>query len=164
MCKKCHIFLIDSLPTIKFTPAIESLINRKRWERHSAELAIYCIEFSNIIPKIEYDTHSHNIIDIFKKIMPENINLQNGILNEDLYYNLLINIDKIMNDTKISYKSLKQDVLINIIEKQYIKDNGIKISTELIWLYCVDYYMKLYNEIHLANPSHKKDTQYFSRA
>ena len=154
MCKECHVFLIDSLPTIKFTPSIEHIINKKRWERHSAELAIYCIDFSNIITKIEYQTHYDNIIDIFKKIMPENKNLQQGILTEESYFNLLINIDKVLNDTNASYKSLKEIVLNVITERQYIKENGIKISTELIWLYCVDYYMKLYNEIHLANPKH----------
>jgi hypothetical protein len=154
MCKECHVFLIDSLPTIKFTPSIEHIINKKRWERHSAELAIYCIDFSNIVTKIEYQTHYDNIIDIFKKIMPENKNLQQGILTEESYFNLLINIDKVLNDTNESYKSLK-DVILNVItERQYIKENGIKISTEIIWLYCVDYYMKLYNEIHLANPKH----------
>jgi len=154
MCKECHVFLIDSLPTIKFTPSIEHIINKKRWERHSAELAIYCIDFSNIVTKIEYQTHYDNIIDIFKKIMPENKNLQQGILTEESYFNLLINIDKVLNDTNASYKSLKEIVLNVITERQYIKENGIKISTELIWLYCVDYYMKLYNEIHLANPKH----------
>jgi len=154
MCKECHVFLIDSLPTIKFTPSIEHIINKKRWERHSAELAIYCIDFSNIVTKIEYQTHYDNIIDIFKKIMPENKNIQQGILTEESYFNLLINIDKVLNDTNASYKSLK-DVVLNVItERQYIKENGIKISTEIIWLYCVDYYMKLYNEIHLANPKH----------
>jgi hypothetical protein len=154
MCKECHVFLIDSLPTIKFTPSIEHIINKKRWERHSAELAIYCIDFSNIVTKIEYQTHYDNIIDIFKKIMPENKNLQQGILTEESYFNLLINIDKVLNDTNASYKSLKEIVLNVITERQYIKENGIKISTEIIWLYCVDYYMKLYNEIHLANPKH----------
>jgi len=154
MCKECHVFLIDSLPTIKFTPSIEHIINKKRWERHSAELAIYCIDFSNIVTKIEYQTHYDNIIDIFKKIMPENKNLQQGILTEESYFNLLINIDKVLNDTNASYKSLKEIVLNVITERQYIKENGIKISTEIIWLYCVDYYMKLYNEIHRANPKH----------
>lgn len=155
ICNECHIFLIDALPSIKFTPSIESAVNKKRWIRHSAELASFCIEFANLVPKIEYENYYQNIIAIFKVIMPENANIQRNVLDEQTYYNLLITIDNNLKDKNPAYKSLRDHVHTLIVEKQYVKENRIGISTELIWLYCADYYMKVYNEVHVANPVHK---------
>jgi hypothetical protein len=155
ICNECHIFLIDALPCIKFTPSIESAVNKKRWIRHSAELASFCIEFANLVPKIEYENYYQNIIAIFKVIMPENANIQRNVLDEQTYYNLLITIDNNLKDKNPAYKSLRDHVHTLIVEKQYVKENRIGISTELLWLYCADYYMKVYSEVHAANPVHK---------
>ena len=155
ICRECHIFLIDALPSIKFTPTIESAVNKKRWARHSAELAAFCIEFANLVPKIEYENYYQNIIAIFKVIMPENANIQKNFLDEQTYYNLLVSIDNNLKDKNPEYKSLRDHVHNLIVEKQYVKEKSVGISTELLWMYCADYYMKVYNEVHATNPAHK---------
>jgi hypothetical protein len=154
VCEACRIFLIDSLPAMKFISPIQNSINRKKWIKYSPELAEYCLEFVTIFSKEQYDDLYNKIILCMKENMPFNTDLQNNIITEDVYANILLNMDRVLQGVNIRYKILKNHVLAAIQDRTYVHGNDAEIETEIVWLSCLASFIGTYNEIHTANNIH----------
>ena len=154
-CNACRIFLLDSLPFIKFISPIQYNINREKWIKYSSEIVDYCLEFTTICSKPQYDHLYNNIMKHMKETMPDNKDLQQNNISEHIYVNVLLNIDRILQDVEQKYKSLKNHAFATIQERHYIPNVDIEI--EIIWLSSIAHFMSVYNEVHIANPSHLKN-------
>jgi hypothetical protein len=156
-CDACRIFLIDSLPAMKFISSIQISINRNKWIKYSPELAEYCIEFMTILSKEQYDDLYNKVLNCMKEHMPLNTNLQNNIITEDLYANILLNMDRILEAINHKYKSLKSHALAAIQDRTYLYGKDAVIESEIVWLSCISFFIGTYNEIHVANTTHLKN-------
>jgi len=153
VCEACRIFLLDSLPSMKFISPIQISINRKKWIKYSPELAEYCLEFMTIFSKEQYDDLYNKVLHCMKENMPFNTNLQNNIITEDVYVNILLNMDRVLEGVNSKYKSLKSHVLAAIQDRTYVRGKDVEIEIEILWLSCLASFIGTYNEIHTANIS-----------
>jgi hypothetical protein len=156
-CDACRIFLIDSLPAMKFISPIQISINRKKWIKYSPELAEYFLEFMTIYSKEQYDDLYNKVLHYMKEHMPLNTNLQNNIITEDIYANILLNMDRILESINGKYKSLKSHALAAIQDRTYLYGKDAAIESEIVWLSCLSSFIGTYNEIHIANTTHLKN-------
>jgi len=149
-CATCRIFLMDSLPSLRFISPIEQAINRKRWAKYSQELAEYCLEFVSIFDKKKYD-------DVFQIICRHIMrDIPNTSLDEGRFVNILLNMDRFFQIEDPLYKSLKNHALTTIQERSYLPMN-MSIEIEIIWLLSVHNFISVYDDIHTHNKSHLKN-------
>jgi hypothetical protein len=139
---------------MKFISPIQVSINRKKWVKYSPELAEYCLEFVTIFSKEQYDDLYNKVVLCMKENMPLNTNLQNNIITEDVYANILLNMDRILEGINSKYKSLKNHVLAAIQDRIYLRGKDVQIETEIVWLTCLAFFISIYTEIHTANITH----------
>ena len=142
---------MDSLPSLRFISPIEQAINRKRWMKYSQELAEYCLEFVTIFDKKKYDDVFQIVCNHIFGHIPENTRL-----NEMVFVNILLNMDRLFETAELSYKSLKNHVFANIQERNYLPMK-MSIEIEIIWLLSVHNFISIYDEIHTHNKAHIKN-------
>lgn len=146
----CYAFLLDSIDSLGHLPIITHKLHKKRWNKYYPEIAYLLTEFTYWAPPEVYHDIKQQILNAFKQMQPDNINLQEGRLTQIDVVNLFMNIDIVLKSNFQGYKDLRDNAILHIKEKCILKSPYDPFFPELLWVHILDYYMQIFNEVHIG--------------